>query len=183
MELAILTDRGTLTFFRREFDCNLFRGLDLTRRPCRSAPNAAQLQRPARSQAQSMPCRSAPTAAQLQSSKAVRYLQEVRHRAHPCGPWRRNAHSRPAGRVAQVRGSTGRGPLARLLSRLLLSFVLYDNGGVMARSSSARLPRVRRQPLPGDVRCDCGALLFKALGPAVIELKCRRCGRVWQFVP
>ena len=33
----------------------------------------------------------------------------------------------------------------------------------------------------GDVRCSCGALLFRACGPVCLEMKCRRCGVLWQF--
>jgi phage FluMu protein Com len=32
-----------------------------------------------------------------------------------------------------------------------------------------------------DVRCACGALLFKALGPTALEMKCRRCRRICRF--
>jgi len=33
-----------------------------------------------------------------------------------------------------------------------------------------------------EYRCDCGKLLFKGLlGSAVIEIKCRRCGKVNMF--
>jgi len=34
---------------------------------------------------------------------------------------------------------------------------------------------------PGEVRCACGALLFKAHGPVCLEMKCRRCGKVWVY--
>lgn len=33
----------------------------------------------------------------------------------------------------------------------------------------------------GDVRCHCGALLFKACGPVCLEVRCRRCGVTWTF--
>lgn len=44
-------------------------------------------------------------------------------------------------------------------------------------------PRVRYslREMPEPVRCPCGALLLKALSPAVLELKCRRCGKLLEL--
>jgi hypothetical protein len=33
---------------------------------------------------------------------------------------------------------------------------------------------------PGEVRCGCGSLLARVVGGA-LELKCRRCKRVWRL--
>lgn len=33
----------------------------------------------------------------------------------------------------------------------------------------------------GEVRCRCGALMFRACGPVCLEMKCRRCGTLWRF--
>lgn len=41
--------------------------------------------------------------------------------------------------------------------------------------------KVRILELPAPVRCTCKALLFKAHGPARLEVKCRRCGRLWDL--
>lgn len=38
--------------------------------------------------------------------------------------------------------------------------------------------RIRLLESPQALRCPCGALLLKALGPAQLEVKCRRCGRL-----
>lgn len=35
--------------------------------------------------------------------------------------------------------------------------------------------------LPAPVRCLCGALLMRVHGPAQVEVKCRRCGRMLEL--
>ena len=41
-------------------------------------------------------------------------------------------------------------------------------------------PQSRLLGGPGDVRCSCGALMFRACGPIQLEMKCRRCGLLWR---
>jgi len=48
------------------------------------------------------------------------------------------------------------------------------------RASPAIL-RVRLLELPTAVRCPCGALLLKVFGPAQLEVKCRRCGKLLEL--
>jgi hypothetical protein len=38
-----------------------------------------------------------------------------------------------------------------------------------------------RRGVPLDVRCRCGALLFRALGASDVEVKCRRCGACQRY--
>jgi len=50
-------------------------------------------------------------------------------------------------------------------------------------SSIMRMLRNTTEPPPGadgDVRCGCGSLLARIAG-AALELKCRRCKRVWRL--
>jgi hypothetical protein len=51
------------------------------------------------------------------------------------------------------------------------------------RSTKPKKPAETRRTPSGDVRCECGALLFRALGPVQLEMKCRRCARMWRFGP
>jgi hypothetical protein len=45
----------------------------------------------------------------------------------------------------------------------------------------AKRPEKRLVTGSGDVRCSCGALMFRASGPVSLEMKCRRCGLIWQY--
>jgi hypothetical protein len=48
--------------------------------------------------------------------------------------------------------------------------------------STGKTETVTRVITRGDVRCDCGALLFRALGNIDLETKCRRCGKKRRYV-
>jgi phage FluMu protein Com len=39
-----------------------------------------------------------------------------------------------------------------------------------------------RRVVPGDVRCRCGALLFRARGVSDVDIKCRRCRCRTRFI-
>ncbi|MBE7490166.1 MAG: hypothetical protein HS108_00160 [Planctomycetes bacterium] len=49
------------------------------------------------------------------------------------------------------------------------------------RMTAPLLLRVTLRELPMPVRCPCGALLMRVYGPAQIEVKCRRCGRLLEL--
>lgn len=50
----------------------------------------------------------------------------------------------------------------------------------MPNQHRKQAPCSRLLQAEGDVRCRCGALMFKACGPVHLEMKCRRCGQLWQ---
>lgn len=53
------------------------------------------------------------------------------------------------------------------------------DGPTVVRGASLGGPGAPR-PATSEVRCDCGSLLARLVGPS-IELKCRRCKRSWSI--
>ncbi len=63
--------------------------------------------------------------------------------------------------------------------------VVVDGSGESGHNNARRKKRlVIRKPVFGDVRCSCGALLYREMRKSddaierVIEIKCRKCGTV-----
>lgn len=51
----------------------------------------------------------------------------------------------------------------------------------MPANPNQNCPQNRLLEGQGEVRCRCGALMFRACGPVCLEMKCRRCGLLWRI--